>query len=292
MTIAVTGATGSIGGKVLERLGGGAGIRLIGRNTQRLEPLAEHFDSAFAVATYADETAMTAALDGVRLLFLVSGQVSATRREEHAAVIDAACAAGVDRIVYLSFLDAVPDCTFTFGRDHYFAEQHIRQSGLKFTFLQDSWYQSMIPMMVDDQGVIRGPAGDGRVSAVAPDDVADAVAAVLTTGNGDHDGATYRLTGPEAFTLADAAETMTTVTGRSVRFENETLDEAYASRAHHGAPDFEVAGWVTSYAAIAAGELSPVTGDVETLIGRPPQAFADYLESAMKTVRSAASRKR
>lgn len=279
MTIAVTGATGSIGGKVLERLGGGAGVRLIGRNAERLEPLAEHFDSAFAVATYADGPAMTAALDGVRLLFLVSGHESATRREEHRTAVDAARAAGVERIVYLSFLGAAPECTFTFGRDHYVTEQHIRESGLKFTFLQDSWYQSMIPLMADDQGVIRGPAGDGRVSAVAPDDVADAVTAVLTTGNGDHDGVTYRLTGPEAFTLTEAAETITRVTGRSVRFENETLDEAYASRAHFGAPDFEVAGWVTSYAAIAAGELAVVTGDVETLVGRPPQTFADYLNS-------------
>ncbi|QDQ89501.1 SDR family oxidoreductase [Rhodococcus sp. WB9] len=279
MTIAVTGATGSIGGKVLERLGGGAGVRLIGRNAERLEPLAEHFDSAFAVATYADGPAMTAALDGVRLLFLVSGHESATRREEHRTVVDAARAAGVERIVYLSFLGAAPECTFTFGRDHYFTEQHIRETGLKYTFLQDSWYQSMIPLMADDQGVIRGPAGDGRVSAVAPDDVADAVTAVLTTGNGDHDGVTHRLTGPEAFTLTEAAETITRVTGRSVRFENETLDEAYASRAHFGAPDFEVAGWVTSYAAIAAGELAVVTGDVEALTGRPPQTFDDYLNS-------------
>ncbi|MEV0947044.1 NAD(P)H-binding protein [Rhodococcus sp. NPDC049939] len=277
MTIAVTGATGSIGGKVLERLGGGAGVRLIGRNAQRLEPLAEHFDSPFAVATYADAAAMSAALRGVRLLFLVSGHESATRREDHATAIDAAREAGVERIVYLSFLGAAPECTFTFGRDHYFTEQHIRKSGLKFTFLQDSWYQSMIPLMIDNQGVIRGPAGDGRVSAVAPDDVADAAAAVLSTGNGDHDGRTYRLTGPEAFTLADAAETITRVTGRPVRFENETLDEAYASRAHFGAPEFEVEGWVTSYAAIAAGELAEVTGDVETLTGRPPKAFADYL---------------
>ena len=137
----------------------------------------------------------------------------------------------------------------------------------------------MIPLMADDQGVIRGPAGDGRVSAVAPDDVADAVTAVLTTGNGDHDGVTYRLTGPDAFTLAEAAETITRVTGRSVRFENETLEEAYASRAHYGAPEFEVEGWVTSYAAIAAGELAVVTGDVEALTGRPPQTFADYLYS-------------
>ncbi|RVW01778.1 SDR family oxidoreductase [Rhodococcus spongiicola] len=280
MTIAVTGATGSIGNKVLERLGGGSSVRLIGRNPERLAPLAEHFDSGFAVATYADGPAMTAALDGIRLLFLVSGHESATRREEHATVVDAAQAAGVEQIVYLSFLGAAPDCTFTFGRDHYYTEKRIRQSGLRFTFLQDSWYQSMIPRMVDDRGVIRGPAGDGRVSAVAPDDVADAATAVLTAGNGDHDGVTYRLTGPEAFTLTEAAEMITTVTGRSVSFENETLEEAYASRAHYGAPEFEVAGWVTSYAAIAAGELATVTRDVESLTGRPPRTFADYLSSA------------
>ena len=280
MTIAVTGATGSIGGRVLERLGGGAGVRFIGRNAERLGPLAEHFDSAFAVATYADGPAMTAALDGVRLLFLVSGHESATRRDEYRTAVDAAHAAGVERIVYLSFLGAAPECTFTFGPRPLLhgaahpgerAEVHVPAGQL---------------VSVDDPADGRRPGrhpGPGRrrpgERRRPPTTSPTLRRRSSPTGNGDHDGVTYRLTGPEVFTLSEAAETITRVTGRSVRFENETLDEAYASRAHFGAPDFEVAGWVTSYAAIAAGELAVVTGDVELLTGRPLQTFADHLNS-------------
>ena len=43
------------------------------------------------------------------------------------------------------------------------------------------------------------------------------------------------------------------MTGRAVATSSETLEEAYASRASYGAPDWEVDGWVTTYAAIADG---------------------------------------
>jgi uncharacterized protein YbjT (DUF2867 family) len=79
-----------------------------------------------------------------------------------------------------------------------------------------------IPSMAVD-GVIRGPAGDGRVSAILRDDVAAGAAAVLMTAG--HEGRTYDLTGPSAFSLAEAAELI------GARFEDETDDEAYASRA-------------------------------------------------------------
>jgi uncharacterized protein YbjT (DUF2867 family) len=92
-----------------------------------------------------------------------------------------------------------------------------------------------------------------------------------------HDDAVYDVTAPEAFTLDEAAATMTELTGRPVRFEDETLEEAYASRSGYGAPDWEVEGWVTSYTAIAAGELDLVTDTVERLAGHPPVGLADHL---------------
>jgi hypothetical protein len=40
-----------------------------------------------------------------------------------------------------------------------------------------------------------------------------------------------------------------------------------------------VAGWVTSYAAIATGEMDVVTGVVETITGHPPMTLRQYLDS-------------
>ena len=84
-----------------------------------------------------------------------------------------AVAAGVAHLVYTSFYGAAPDATFTLARDHWATEEHIRASGLAFTFLRDNLYADFLPLMADEHGVIRGPAGDGRVAAVAIDDVAD-----------------------------------------------------------------------------------------------------------------------
>jgi uncharacterized protein YbjT (DUF2867 family) len=94
-----------------------------------------------------------------------------------------------------------------------------------------------------------------------------------------HNEKTYNLTGPEAFTFTEAAAAFSAQTGREVRFESETVEEAYASRAVYDAPDWEVRGWVTTYTAVAAGDLELVTGDVRRLTGREPVSLAGYLSS-------------
>jgi uncharacterized protein YbjT (DUF2867 family) len=110
---------------------------------------------------------------------------------------------------------------------------------------------------------------------VARDDIADAAAAALTEPG--HENATYDLTGPEAITFARAAELLGDVTGRAIRFHDETLEEARASRAPSGEPDWVIEGWVTTYAAVAAGELDVVSDAVERLTGHPPWAAGDWL---------------
>lgn len=164
-------------------------------------------------------------------------------------------------------------------RDHWATEQYIRSSGLRFTFLRDSFYHAMFPRLVGTDGVIRGPAGEGRVASVAHDDIADVATAVLLDERAhEHDGRTYDVTGPEAISLADAAAHLSRVTGAEITYVPETIEDAYASRAHYGAPEFEVEGWVTSYTAIAAGDLAVVSPTVPRLAGREALTFAAWLE--------------
>lgn len=85
------------------------------------------------------------------------------------------------------------------------------------------------------------------------------------------------MTGREAITLAEAAQIITHVTGREVVYVEETLEEARASRAPSGAPDWEIEGWVTSYAVIADGELDVVTDTIERLTGHAPMTLAEFL---------------
>jgi NAD(P)H dehydrogenase (quinone) len=273
--ITVTGATGGLGGRVARRLADrGVGQRLVVRDPTRAPELS---GAEVAVAGYDDPEALRRAFDGTRTLFMVSASEARDRVRLHAGVVDAAAAAGVERVVYTSFFGAAADCTFTFGRDHWHTEELLRASGMGHTFLRDNLYIDFLPLLAGADGVIRGPAGDGRVAAVTRDDIADvAVAALLDDGHG---GRGYDLTGPEALTLAEVAEELSRAAGRPVGYHPETLEEAYASRASYGAPDWEVEGWVTTYVAIANGELERVSGDVAAVAGHPPASLAEFLRA-------------
>jgi len=275
--LGITGSTGRLGGRVARKLAdAGRPQRLLVRDPSRAPQLA----GATAVqSSYADRKAVTAALDGLRTVLMVSASESPDRMSQHRAFIDAAAAAGVQQVVYISFYGAAPDCTFTLGRDHFATEEYLRASGMGFTFLRDNLYADFFPAMVGEDGVIRGPAAQGRVAAVAQDDIADAAVAVLLDPEA-HAGATYSLTGPEALTLDEVAAVLTGAQGRPVAYQPETVPEAYASRAVYAAPDWQVDAWVSTYTAIAAGELAGVTGDIETLTGRPAISLADLLRGA------------
>ncbi len=279
--IAVSGASGHLGGGVAARLAE-AGIeqRLLVRSPERAPRLGR---SEVALADYADATTCAAALAGIDTVFMVSGAEEPDRTAAHRTFVDAARSAGVRRIVYTSFLGASPTATFTLARDHWDTEQHIRSTGLLFTFLRDNLYADQLPLFAGSDGVLLGPGGDGRVSAVARRDVADVAAAVLLAADSrhrsEHDGRTYDLTGPQALSLAEAARIITEVTGRPTRYQNQTLAEAYASRRGYGAPDWQLDAWVSTYTAIAVGELAAVTADVQAVAGHPATSLRELLSA-------------
>ena len=151
--IAVTGATGAVGGRVAALLAErGVPQRLVVRDASRA-PRIEGAEVADG-ASYADGDAMRRAFEGADTVFLVSAGEDEHRVDLHRSAVDAAVAAGVERIVY---------------------------------------------------------------------------------------------------------------------------QEARASRAPSGAPAWEIEGWVTTYAAIAAGDLEQVSGDVERLTGRKPITLDEFL---------------
>jgi NAD(P)H dehydrogenase (quinone) len=273
--LAVTGSTGALGGLVARGLADrGVAQRLLARTPARAPVL----DGAVALPfSFADRPSTVAALRGARTLLMVSASESADRLDQHRTFVDAAVEAGVGHIVYTSFYGAGPGCTFTLGRDHWATEEHIRATGVHFTFLRDNFYLDFLPDTVGDDGVIRGPAGDGVVAAVTRDDVA-ASASVVLTEPGAHVGSTYVMTGPEAITMTQVAETISRAQGREVRFHHETLEEAYESRRKWSAPDWQNDAWVSTYTAIAAGEMAAVSDDVRRLTGRRPMSLADWLE--------------
>jgi NAD(P)H dehydrogenase (quinone) len=272
-TVAVTGSTGRLGGRVAALLdAAGVAQRLVVRDPARAPALA----GGVAVAAYDDATAVRSALTGVPTVFMVSASEHPDRVGQHRCFIDAAVAAGVSHLVYTSFSGAAPDATFTLARDHWATEEHIRASGLTFTILRDNLYADFMPHLADEHGVIRGPAGEGRVAAVAIDDVADVASAVLRDP-AVHRDRVYELTGPEALSLRQAAEVLTRAGNREFRYEPESVEEAYLSRAGYGAPRWQLDAWVSTYTAIAAGELERVTDDVRLVTGHPARDLRHVL---------------
>ena len=269
--IGVTGATGKLGGRVARRLAqAGVEQRMIVRDPARAPQLP---GASVAQGSYAEPGAALAGLD---VLLMVSASESPDRLAQHRAFVDAAAGAGVGHLVYISFYGAAPEATFTLARDHFHTEEHIRASGLPHTLLRDCLYADFMPDLVGEDGVIRGPARDGRVAVVAQDDIADVAAAVLRAPD-EHAGRTYSLTGPESLTLTEVAQVLSETTGRPVRFENETIEQAYASRRSYGAPDWQLDAWVSTYTAIAAGELADVTTHVRHVTAHPPLSLPGLL---------------
>lgn len=270
----VTGATGVLGGLVARDLAErGVAQRLLVRTPARAPQLT---GSTVHRVDYADRAAARTALEGVDVVLMVSASEAADRLDQHRTFVEAAAAAGVKHIVYTSFVAAAPDAIFTLARDHYATEEVIKASGMAWTFLRDNLYLDFTEDLVGADGVIRGPAGDGRAAFVSRADIACTAAAVLVAPH-RHAGQTYDLTGPEALSLTEVAATLSRIRGRDVTFHNETLDEAYDSRAGYGAPDWQVEAWVSTYTAIASNVMAPVSGSVEAITGTAPMNLETYL---------------
>ena len=311
--LAITGATGEIGSRVAVLMSSlGLAQRLIVRDPSRAPrlPGAEIIQAS----SYGDAAAMRRALSGIDALFLVSARdrfgvahLSAknhttpppyNRLEQQITAVDAASAAGVNHIIYLSVMNAAPNATFILAHDHFHTEEHIRASGMAFTFLRASLYMDNVPQCVSADDVIRVPSGEGRAAWVTRDDIADVAVAVLT-GAG-HAGRTYDVTGPEALTMAETAEQLSVAVKRKIIYEAQTSREARTTRTTsrlekyeaerrmltgHGLDDYEVEVFVTHFLQIAAGELADVSDTVPKLTGHPAQSLAEYLRQHPESYR-------
>jgi NAD(P)H dehydrogenase (quinone) len=193
----------------------------------------------------------------------------------HRRVVATVAQSSVERVVYTSFLGASPHASFTYARDHALTERAIRESGLALTALRNSMYGDYAPLLAGEDGVIRGPAGDGRVAFVAREDIARLAALVLTEEGHEHQ--TYDVTGPEAITFDEVAAALSAASGRTYAYAQETLEEAYASRSY--APRWEAEGWVGTYLAVATGEMAVTSHTIEHLTGRRPWTLAELLDA-------------
>lgn len=270
--IGITGVTGHLGA-IAAKFVAAAGRKAI--HLARSPEKAPYLPGAeVRKVQYANTTEVVTALTGIETLLFVSARESEHRVSEHKAFLDAAKTAGVKHIVYTSFYGASNDATFTLARDHAQTERYIKDLGFTYTFLRDNFYLEFFQGLLEEYGEIRGPAGQGRVSAVARQDTAEVAATILLNAK-SWANQTLNLTGPEDLSMEDVLRIGTEVTGENYQYIDETLAEAYESRKQWPAQQWEYDSWVSTYTAIAAGEQAGLSSDVERVLGRPPKSLKD-----------------
>ena len=273
--IAVTGVTGNLGGMV-SRLckKNGIEVRNLARNVEKAEKLG--FSNVFK-SNYDKSGDTVKSLEGIEVLFMVSGSENPNRVQQHKDFIDAAKIAGVSHVIYLSFYNASKNSIFTLGRDHYATEEYIKENGFKYTFLRDNFYADFFVDLCKEYGEIKGPAGNGKVSAVVRSDVSE-VAAKILENPGKWENQTLNMTGPEELSMTEIVKAVNEYFGKEIKYIEETVEEAYESRKIWKAEQWEYDSWVSTYTAIAENEQSGISNDIEKVLGRKATSLAEYLK--------------
>lgn len=283
--IAVTGATGQLGGLVVEALlarGVPAG-RIVAavRDTEKAAGLAAR-GVQVRQADYTRPETLDAAFEGVGRLLLVSGNEVGRRVEQHRNVVGAARKAGVELLGYTSILRADTSGMMLAG-EHNATEELIRDSGLNYVLLRNGWYFENYYGTIKQasaQGVILGSAGEGRVSPAARADYAEAAAAVLT-GEG-HTNKVYELAGDAGVTYGELAAEVAKQSGREVAYQDIPAEKYAEALRGFGLPEPYAKVLADSDLGIKRGELFDEGGELRRLIGRPTKTLAAAVAEALK----------
>ena len=276
MTIAITGATGQLGRLAIAALlARGVTPIALARSPQKAA------DLTVPVRAFDYHAADPAALAGVSVLVLISSNDVNDRVGQHRNVIQAAKAAGVGRVIYTSILRA--DTTpMLLAADHKATEEALAASGLRYTFLRNGWYIENHTGSLGGAiaaGALIGAAGEGRFSAAARKDFAEAIA-VTASGTG-HDNAVYELAGDNAYSYADLAAEVSRQTGKTIPY-NDLPAATYAGILQSfGLPEGFAHVLADSDVQAGKGALYDDSRTLSRLIGRPTTPMAEVVRAAL-----------
>jgi uncharacterized protein YbjT (DUF2867 family) len=274
-TYLVTGATGNIGSRVVERLlRGGERPRVLVRDAAKAaRRYGDRVD--VRVGDFDDSASLSAAVDGVDVVFLVTAGADLAEKDKRAA--DVAKSAGVRLLVKLS-TDDVAHGVGT-GVWHREGEAAIRDSGVGFVFVQPSGFMDNFLNWADAikaDGVIRCAAGEGVIPFIHCDDIADVAIAAMTEPH--YAGQSLPVTGPEALSFAEMTAKVGAAIGRELRFEPRSEDDERRAQAAWGSPQAMIEARLSIFRAMRDGRLTAVSDNVTKILGREPISFDQWAQ--------------
>lgn len=283
--ILVTGATGQLGGSVVENLltkVPASEIAVLVRDAAKAEHLAAQGVDV-RVGSYFDKASLASALQGIEKVLLVSSNDFNDRLGQHKNVVDAAKNAGVKHILYtgVAMKDINESPLKPLLGDHFQTEDYIKESGLTYTFLQNNLYFEVIPMFVGAGVLETGiffPAGNGKVAFAARQELAKATAIILTTEG--HENKTYPLTGSEAYSFAEIAVELSTLSGKNVPYVSPEPAAFEGALKQFGLPEGIILMSVLFAAAVKNEDFDQPSPILETILGHKTMPLAAFLKEA------------
>jgi uncharacterized protein YbjT (DUF2867 family) len=165
------------------------------------------------------------------------------------------------------------------------AEQALQATGVDWTILRASWFfQNFSEGFFVDAiaaGEIALPSGPAAEPFVDVDDIAEIAFAALTQSV--HSRKLYEITGPRAFTFAEAIGEIAQATGRDIRFIAAPPTEFRAQLVASGVPAAEADLVIYLFATVLDGRNTPLADGVQRALGRPPRDFSDYVRRTAAT---------
>ena len=283
--IIVTGASGQLGGTIVERLikrlpAGSVGVSV--RDPAKVRAL-ERRGVRVRQGDFTDPESLRHAFEGASQVLVVSAATTGEAAMAlHRAAIEAAQDAGTRHILYTSHMGADPASLFEPMPDHAATEDLLAASDTPYTALRNGFYAASGLQLMGralETGALHAPE-DGPVSWTDHADLAEAIAIILSE-EGRFNGATPPLTAPEALDMADLAQIASELTGREIK-RIVVSDDAYrASLVSHGVPEHTAELLVGLFRASRAGAFAAVDPTLGQLLGRPPLSMRTVLASRL-----------
>lgn len=280
MKTGITGATGQLGRRVVEKLKQRADAGQLVALVRSPEKAAD-LGIAVQAFDYTRPETLAEGLKGIDHLLLISGNEIGQRKVQHQNIIEAAQKAGVKWIVYTSLLHA-DTSSLSLAGEHLETENLLAASGIPYTILRNGWYTENYTGSVPgalQAGAFAGSAGEGRISSATREDFAEAAAVVLS-GEG-HAGKVYELAGDEAYTLQELAAEVSKQTGRTIPYTNLPEEEYAGILASLGVPQpfaQALAGFDTG---ASKGDLYDEGKTLSQLIGRPTTPLSEAVRQVL-----------